>query len=367
MQSEIDRFFAQDVQSLVRSMEDLDARIPANALPIHDDLLEELTAAINASLAACARLESRFLETGNSPAALKEVQARYREAIWPLISKSWCMNRSIAKPRGYPGDYQLLTVIYNRKPVSTGLGGYLDRYWQNLTLARAVVGRMLALRGFLVEELPRRQGKTSVLNVACGACREYTDEFHMPADSVVALTCLDNDEEALNYVRSEVAPAMPENLAVDFVRYNALRMTSAAANLRRFGASDIIYSVGLCDYIPDEYLIPLLAGWRQSLAEGGLVYVAFKDCLLYDKTEYQWLLDWFFFQRTEEDCRKLFLAAGYDADRIETSRDETGVIINFACRPETPARRIDRAGEHSLGQHLESIPVATPGPIAGAR
>src|SRR5262249_14460250 len=153
MQSEIDRFFSENVQLLVRSLQDLDSRIPANAAPVRDDLLEELTAAINASLAACARLESRFLENGNSPAGLKEVQARYREAIWPWISKSWCMNRSIAKPRGYPGDYQLLTVIYNRKPVSTGIGGYLDRYWQNLTLARAVVGRMVALRRFLVEEL----------------------------------------------------------------------------------------------------------------------------------------------------------------------------------------------------------------------
>ena len=94
-------------------------------------------------------------------------------------------------------------------------------------------------------------------------------------------------------------------------------MTSAANNIRRFGRSDIVYSVGLCDYIPDEFLIPLLQGWRESVADGGVVYVAFKDTLLYDKTEYQWLTDWYFFQRTEEECRRLFEQAGYEMSAME--------------------------------------------------
>ena len=106
-------------------------------------------------------------------------------------------------------------------------------------------------------------------------------------------------------------------------------MTSAVVNVERFGRSDLIYSVGLCDYIPDKYLIPMLEGWRGSLSPGGTVYVAFKDCKRYTTPEYQWLVDWFFLQRTEEECRHLFAAAGYDMDELEMSRDETGIIINF--------------------------------------
>ena len=128
-------------------------------------------------------------------------------------------------------------------------------------------------------------------------------------------------------------------------------MTSSSANIRRFGRSDIIYSVGLCDYIPDEYLVPLLKGWRESLADGGVVYLAFKDMLLYDKTEYQWLMDWYFFQRREEDFLRLLAEAGYDLGQIETSRDAIGVIINFLYRDKAPSIvRIDKAGQPAIPQ-----------------
>ncbi len=60
--------------------------------------------------------------------------------------------------------------------------------------------------------------------------------------------------------------------------------------------------------------------------------MAFKDAQLYDKSVYQWLVDWYFFQRTEPDCRRLFIEAGYDPAVLAETRDETGVIINFVSR-----------------------------------
>jgi hypothetical protein len=145
---------------------------------------------------------------------------------------------------------------------------------------------------------------------------------------------------------------------VDTVRFNALRMTSSRHNRERFGRPDIIYSVGLCDYIPDQYLIPMLRTWRESVAEGGVVYVAFKDCLLYDKAEYQWLVDWYFYQRTENDCRRLFLEAGYDVGAMDITRDETNVIINFAQRNLVPSvARVDAAEATPPAPATDSAPV----------
>jgi extracellular factor (EF) 3-hydroxypalmitic acid methyl ester biosynthesis protein len=353
MSSPIDRFFSETVPKFTQQLEDFDRRIDADAEPTDDALLAEISQAIYASLRDCCDLEAQL--EGEDPVVIKELQARYRDAIWPWMSKGWCINRSITKPRGYPGDYQMLTAIYDDVPKAKGLGGYLDRFWLNLTLAKAVFGRMLSLRKFLNEEFATRHGKIAVLDVACGACREFTEEFSIPSENVVALTCVDNDQEALDYVRDNVASQLPENMAVDYVRYNALRMTSSEATIRKFGRSDIIYSVGLCDYIPDEYLIPLLQGWRESLTDGGLVYVAFKDTLQYDKTEYQWFMDWYFFQRTEEEFLQLFEKAGYDMSRIEMTRDRTGVILNYVCRTASPAEmlRVDAAQQAPVGQHAE--------------
>ncbi len=354
MKPAIEEFLSQHLPQISRSLEDLDRQIPADAEPDSDEILAEVTRRLYGSLAVCKQLESRI--SGEDPALVKDLQKKYRETIWPWISKSWCMNRSIAKPRGYPGDYQMLTTIYDNAPKSKGLGGYLDRFWLNLTLARAVAGRMIALREFLVSEFAHREGKVSVLNVACGACREYIEDFRIPSNTTVSLTCIDNDEEALDYVRRNVACHVPENLKIDYVRYNALRMTSSTGNIKRFGYSDIICSVGLCDYIPDEYLVPMLKGWRESLADSGVVYVAFKDALLYDKVEYQWLMDWYFFQRTEPDFLRLFHDAGYDLGQIEATRDSTGVIINYCCRTSASPNvvRIDGSEKTRVPQAVDN-------------
>ena len=360
MNAEVTAFFSEHVPKFTQALEDFDRRIDPESLPISDLIVDDLTKCINDSLHVCAQLEEQ-LQT-EDPIVLKEVQRRYREAIWPWFGKSWCMQRALDKPRGYPGDAVLLTAIYEGIAKSRGLGGYLDRYFLSTTLGRAVPARMWEARRFLMEELARRTGQVTVMDVACGSCREYLGGFDPSPDRQTTFICVDNDPETLEFAKSETEAALDKSgIAAKFVRYNALRMVSSTANIRRFGRSDVIYSVGLCDYIPDEYLIPLLQGLRESLNPGGVVYIAFKDMLLYDKAEYQWLVDWFFFQRTEEDCLRLFASAGYDMDEMTVTRDPIGVIMNFMFRDKVGATvRVDQPEQLPAAQRLDqaSQPVA---------
>ncbi|HZZ26484.1 MAG TPA: class I SAM-dependent methyltransferase [Pirellulales bacterium] len=355
MDCKIAAFFSDHVSHFTQQLQEFDRQIAPDALPHSDQILENLTNCINNSLAVCAAFEKE-LEAAD-PLVLKDVQRRYREAIWPWFGKSWCMQRALTKPRGYPGDAMLLTAIYDGVAKSLGLGGYFDRYFLNTTLGRAVPARMWEARRFLMEELGRRRGRVDVMDVACGSCREYLGGFEPSADRETTFTCIDNDPETLEFAKSQTQAALANSgITGRFIRYNALRMVSAESNIRRFGRSDVIYSVGLCDYIPDEYLIPLLAGWRESLNPGGVVYVAFKDTKLYDKTEYQWLADWYFFQRTTDDCRQLFVSAGYDMSGVTMTRDPIGVIINFICRDKVPAIvRIDTPEEKLIPQHVDQV------------
>jgi SAM-dependent methyltransferase len=209
-----------------------------------------------------------------------------------------------------------------------------------------------------------------VLDVACGPAREFQDGFVLPEHCRLKVTCVDHDEAALDFVRTHVAPQLPFNVELECVRHNALRMLSAAVNRRHFGAPDILYSVGLCDYLPDDILVRLLGGWRQTLADGGVVYVAFKDRLRYNAARYQWFVDWHFFQRTEADCLRLFEEAGYDTAEMEMVRDgDLGSIMNFISRaPQTTLLRVDApaaapALESRAGAVVESAkfaPAETP-------
>jgi extracellular factor (EF) 3-hydroxypalmitic acid methyl ester biosynthesis protein len=354
MNDKIAAFFSHHVPEFIAALDALDRKVDPDALPDSDQILEDLTQTINDSLHVCAKLETEL--QSQDPALLKDVQRQYREAIWPWFGKSWCMQRALDKPRGYPGDAVLLTAIYEGIAKSRGLGGYLDRYFLNTTLGRAVPARMWAARRFLIEELDRRRGKVTVMNVACGSCREFSGGFESSPARETTFCCVDNDQETLDFAKSETESALAKSgINAKFIRYNALRMVSSASNVRRFGRSDVIYSVGLFDYVPDEYLIPLLQGLRETLNPGGVVYIAFKDMLLYDKAEYQWLVDWYFFQRTENDCRRLFAAAGYDMEQIQVARDSIGVIMNFLYRDKVPgAVRVDQPEQLPAAQHVES-------------
>ncbi|HEX5105280.1 MAG TPA: hypothetical protein VFV87_15780 [Pirellulaceae bacterium] len=353
----IESFFTGSVHQFTSALANLAGRSsPADCHPA-DDFVHELTYRINESLTACAELEAEIRSDG---VLLKSVQRRYREAIWPWLGQSWFMRRALEKPRGYPGDYELLTAIYNGEVKSLGLGAALDRYFLKTTLAQAVVARMQAVRDFLEEELNSRQGNVTVLNVASGACREYTLNFVPTNSRRIDVTCIDNDLLALEFVRTNVAPQLPQHIQLSFTRYNALRMVRAEQNVKRFGRPDVLYSVGLCDYIPDEYLIPMLRAWRESVNDGGVVYVAFKDARRYETPEYQWLVDWFFFQRTEEDCRRLFAEAGYGDSALTTTRDTTGVILNYVARMTAAVdahRRMDSA------ERLPTAPQLAPSTV----
>jgi hypothetical protein len=153
---------------------------------------------------------------------------------------------------------------------------------------------------------------------------------------------VDSDAGALEYVRRHVSTKSAPKLSFSFLQHNALKMRSADALIKQFGRQEIIYSVGLADYIPDRLLVPMLASWKEALHPGGCVYVAFKDKNQYDKVEYQWLMDWHFLQRDERDFIRLLGQAGYEVQSLQTSRDATGVIVNYLAYAKVPSfRRLD--------------------------
>jgi hypothetical protein len=172
------------------------------------------------------------------------------------------------------------------------------------------------------------------------------------------VTCIDADERALDYVGRHVVPAGKDLPDMHCVCYNALRLRSARNNIRKFGTCDIVYSIGLCDYLPDRALVPMISGLRDSLNDEGILYIAFKDANRYDKTEYQWHVDWHFYQRTEQDCRALFGAAGINGDSLQVTRDETGTIMNCIARVKRPAAiRVDVPAEGQWAANHPKVPA----------
>ncbi len=253
-----------------------------------------------------------------------ELKEYFRKKIEPYFSQSWFMHRGLTKPRGYPGDYAILEGIYDMQPKSYGFGKALDLYFLNSDLARAVRGRKDKCREILETSVPRdSEGLFRILDIASGPCREL-HKNGLPSFSFVGL---DNDQESLDYAKKAVLGAGFNKHNIKFVKHNVLRLTSGKRNVETFGKFNLVYSVGLYDYLPDNILLRVLQGSSAMIKENGKYVVAFKDCKCYDKNEYQWHVDWNFFPRTEEECRKIVTDSGMKITKTE--RDELGIIIFY--------------------------------------
>jgi len=326
----VEEFLQHDVARFKQRLAQLDAEIDASATPRKNDPLHaRVLAAFEESQDSCRRFE---LENDYDPDLLQDVQKGFRRETAAWFERSWIAHRARTKPNGFAGDYEMLLKLYDEATPATGLGGYLDLCILDLPLARAVRTRLSCIREFLLAELGRRSGDVRILDIASGPCREYTSWPARATPGALQIVAMDNDPLALEYVDTRVATQLDARTELKAVRYNALRTKSAEATIKKFGKFDIIYSVGLCDYLSDDLLIAILGGLRDTLRDGGVLYIAFKDAVQYDKTPYQWHLDWFFYQRTLEDCLRLYENAGFDLGAIETTRDATGIIMNFVSR-----------------------------------
>ena len=260
---------------------------------------------------------------------LTERRVQFRNRTHDFFSKGYLHNRARVWPQGYPGDYSIIESIYRNIPLSSGLGFLLDRHFLNATLAHAVRHRKNMMKTILSEELRARR-QPRVMNIGCGPCRELLELAWDIRESGAKVTCLDLDSEALSYSEDRLANTLAQS-CFDFRKYNVLRMVSPSRNRERFGSQDVIYSMGLFDYLDDETIIRLTGALYELLNPGGKLILAFKDADRYETFDYHWLADWDYFkQRSLYDSRILVDRAGIPAEHVDVRAIDSGVIVFYS-------------------------------------
>lgn len=287
--------------------------------------LTELTTAIQESCCACSAVGQQ------QGIDLDILRSEFRHAIQPWFSKSWFMNRAFEKPRGYPCDFEILEGIYDNHAKSLGIGEALDLYFLHDSVARAVRGRKDRCKEAIKRSIATANGeRVRVLNIACGPCREIRELSAEEVNRHLSFMGIDHDETALLYARNTLCASGISHAILSFSNLNVFRMTSAPKNVKMFGFFDLIYSIGLYDYLPDKALIRILRGTGAMLRNSAHYIVAFKDRERYDKTQYQWHVDWHFLQRTEGEIRSFVEQSGLTVTKAE--RDPSGIIVFLTLR-----------------------------------
>jgi len=274
---------------------------------------------------ACAEFEKAAASDGDF---IKSQRKIFHEMTDRILCKSSLVRHARTWPQGYQGDFKILETLYKNIPVSEGIGYYFDKYGLSLPLAAAVRNRIMKLEELVRQEIAVRNA-ASVLNIACGSCRELMGLAPVIVRTKAQITCVDMDADALAFAMERLSHTeAAENIT--FRKYNAARMFDDELNMAAFGKTDIIYSVGLFDYLPSEFLAKMLGALYRLLYTDGTLIAAFKDAEKYRHQDFHWLIDWTgFLQRTEKEFLSILDAAGIPQSSIIEERDETGIIIFY--------------------------------------
>jgi len=251
-----------------------------------------------------------------------EVQVR-GHAIYPALLEDPFVRHSAERPRGYPGDAELLDYIYESGNIlpalqqASDLGRRLYDYTHTAPAPAAVRGR-LELAIAEIERLAAGGGRPHILSVACGHLREAPRLASLRDGRLGRFVALDQDPLSLALVRRDWADRGVE-----------VREGSALGLIRTgredFGRFDFIYALGLYDYLSDEAGRRLLAAAVDMLNPGGRVWIANFTENLWSSGYMEAVMDWWLVYRSEAQLASM-------AEYVDPAKVASQRVFYEPCR-----------------------------------
>jgi len=271
-------------------------------------------------------------ETVDNP-GMKKIKQLFRELTGCWFYQSPIMKMAYEKPRGYPGDYELFEIIYNGKPIAKEktIGFYFDTYFLNNAYTQAVRTRKNRMKNILQDLIDNNNSSClKLLNVACGPCREIRELLSDPlltSRANVRFTGLDNDEGSLKFSQSALNN-LPSNITTRFLNENVLNLFRDSKYHDSIGKQDVIYILGLTEYLPDRIFKKLLHFLSELLDDKGMLVITYKDKdLLLPSLPPDWLCNWAFIKRSKDDLVTAAKELGLEKFSLRIEKEGTGTIF----------------------------------------
>jgi len=188
-----------------------------------------------------------------------------------LVHQDPFTRHAYEKPRGYPGDAELLDYIYGpdeRWTLPSGtstLGKAIFKYTKNAPAAAGVRTRAqrMATR---IDDLAKEREHPDIFCMACGHLRESHMAGSLRQKRLGRWLAMDADAESLRTVRAECG-----HHGVETIHGNVKDLIMGRHDIGRF---DLSYSTGLYDYLEDKVAAKLLQVMFATLRPRGLVVIA---------------------------------------------------------------------------------------------
>lgn len=224
-----------------------------------------------------------------------------RHPILQVLHQDPFTARAFYKPRGYAGDAVMMDYIYGREefwtpPECTPLGRKIFDFTTSAPASEGVRAR----RGFvahLIDRTAEELRRPHVLSVAAGHFREASLAAAVKRRRLGRCVALDGDAESLreverSYSRYGVETAM-------------FRVRTLLTNKAALGKFDLIYSLGLFDYLAQPVGQRLVRVLFQMLRPAGRLVVANFLPGIRDVGYMETFMDWTLIYRNRQDMMDL--------------------------------------------------------------
>jgi extracellular factor (EF) 3-hydroxypalmitic acid methyl ester biosynthesis protein len=257
-----------------------------------------------------------------------------------VLQRGWMQNQARTKPRGYAGDYEMLSRMYQRRLCDDPLGRLFDRYFQDEAAPRAVRNRMAMMAGWMVEvarradpspltPLPQGERRTKVAIVGSAFGLEVRDALVQLSDaerSRAFITLMDLDWAAIEFAKQQLDGLIaPERL--NAVSANLFRLPVRAPLAAHLNDTDLLLCPGIFDYLDDAAAADMLRLFWDKLASGGRMAVFQFAPHNPTRAYMEWLGNWYLIYRTRDQLRQLAIDAGIPLDCVEFGSEPLGVDL----------------------------------------
>ena len=264
------------------------------------------------------------------PTQLQPLLQWSRRQLHHFFMQSPSMARCANKPFGYPGDYEVMRFLYE-KPFEgpTLFAKAISLAFDETCAPRAVRFRKDLVKRKILEMIEARRRPLRILAVASGPAQELVELLQETTDlPPLELVLFDQDKGALACAYRRLQPIIDEKHAgkvkMLYLHDSIKRLLRDADLFSGFGRFDMIYSVGLFDYLRPHTAVNLARNLENRLADGGRAMIA---NMVPDNPSRWYMehhLDWWLIYRTRPELLEIARRAAPHA-QLQILEEESGV------------------------------------------
>jgi hypothetical protein len=265
-----------------------------------------------------------------NPDALDATKRFTELIITPEFLAGPIWQRCYEKPLGYPGDFQVMNYAYSgRREGDTPYAKLLHGIGQDEM--ESIATRMMTMQQIIAQTVAERPGDEPVriTSLASGPAQEIVNYLRLRSLPRPAhFTLVDQDCHALSSAYHQTYPEVVRlkgSARVECLHASFSQLLRTNHLFKRIGTQDLIYAVGLLDYLGERTARLLLSSLYKRLAPGGRLVIANvtdgRNAFLWPA---EFVCDWSLIYRNRDDMRRL--TDGIDSPEIKITEDPNGKV-----------------------------------------